>query len=220
MTSHSVHVFAGGREIPPDRTLDAGSPSLRIGADSGAELALASGIAVDVVVGDMDSISPSALAALEERGAEIRRHPVDKDATDLELALAHALDAGATAITVIGGGGGRLDHLLGNVAVIAALADHAAVTWILEEATGYVVVDSRTIETGVGATFGLVPIGGDAGGVTLTGARWPLADAHLRWGSSLGVSNEAVAPSIEVSVTSGTLLVIVDVRRDVPSTES
>ncbi len=197
--------------MSPRRIAAAGVPDLRIGADSGAELALAAGLAVDVVVGDMDSITERSLSDLTGRGAEIRRHPEAKDATDLDLALAHALDeAGAAEIVVIGGGGGRLDHLLGNVAVIAAAGSRAALTWILEEATGHVVADRRTIEMAAGTTFSAVPIGGDADGVTLQGARWPLEEAHLAWGSSLGVSNEAVATTVEVSLTSGTVLVIVD----------
>ena len=92
-----IIVVSGG--LAPDRSeigpLPAGA--FVIAADSGLEHAAALGLAVDVLVGDLDSVSTSALEAAEEAGVRVERHPVDKEATDLELALDYALALGATA---------------------------------------------------------------------------------------------------------------------------
>ncbi|MDE0288323.1 MAG: thiamine diphosphokinase, partial [bacterium] len=117
-----VHVLAGGEPMPARRLLDLGSADVVIAADSGAESAAAAGLAVDILVGDLDSITKRTLDELIDGGTSIEAHHPDKDATDLELALATALDRGADEIVVVGGGGRRLDHLLGNVAVVTSQA--------------------------------------------------------------------------------------------------
>ena len=89
---------------------------LVIAADEGFDNARSLGIHVDLLVGDLDSASPGAA----DQAPAVERHPVDKDETDLELALAAALNAGMTSVTVVGTIGGRVDHALGNLLVVAA----------------------------------------------------------------------------------------------------
>jgi thiamine pyrophosphokinase len=86
-----------------------------VAADSGAERALGLGLRVDVAVGDFDSTSEATMRAVEAAGARVERHPIAKDATDLELALAAALSFEPERILVLGGGDGRLDHILGEL---------------------------------------------------------------------------------------------------------
>ena len=204
-----VHVFAGGEPVSAKRIRGLSAPDLVIAADSGADLAAASGVTVDVLIGDFDSISPEALEAAGRRRTRIETHDPDKDATDLQLALRAALRMDAREIVVIGGGGGRLDHLFGNVAAITdpALAG-VPIHWITERETVYVVRTGHRIPIRPGSTFSLVPIGGDARGVTLTGSKWTLDDRTLRSGDTLGISNRALRPEISVSVRTGTLLLI------------
>src|SRR5689334_18888700 len=113
-------VFAGGD--PPPRELVAGldRSALVIAADSGLDHALALGFRADVVVGDLDSVTPDALAHARADGAEVELHPAEKDETDLELALRRAVALGMRRVTVIGGGGGRHDHLLANALVLGS----------------------------------------------------------------------------------------------------
>ncbi len=80
-----VHVYA---------TCYANLP-LVVCADGGATHALAAGVHPRVIVGDLDSVEPSVLAHWQGRGVEVVRHPVAKDETDLELAIAWAIDHGA-----------------------------------------------------------------------------------------------------------------------------
>ena len=206
-----AHVLAGGEPMPAQTILGLARADLVIAADSGAENAAAAGLFVDVLVGDLDSITERTLDAVVDGGTRIEAHHPDKDATDLDLALKTALELGADEIVIVGGGGRRLDHLLGNVAVITSRTlRHVPVRWELERETAYVVHTRRTIPVRSGSTFSVIPIGGDAHGVTLTGSKWNLRDAKLDAGTSLGISNIAVANKLDVEVGDGTLLVVVN----------
>ena len=183
---------------------------LVIAADSGAEHAPALGLTVDVLVGDMDSVDPTLLADLETAGCRIEHHPVDKDETDLELALGAAIRLGATSVTVITSAGGRPDHVMANA--LTASADRWADLLIdlrIDSSRAWVVHDRLDLDLPVGTTVSLLAVGGPASGVTTTGLRWQLVDADLTPGVGLGMSNEVGGSQASIRVASGTLLVIV-----------
>jgi thiamine pyrophosphokinase len=82
-----------------------------VAADSGLIAAEAAGITVDWVIGDMDSLDD--VRRLDKYPADrVLRYGHDKDYTDTELALALLRDQGCGETWLIGGGGGRTDHLL------------------------------------------------------------------------------------------------------------
>ena len=201
-------VVAGG-ELPDAERVEAlkraSPPDFLVAADSGADAALALGLRVDVIVGDFDSVSSQALAAAGRQ----RRHPVDKDATDLELALREARDLGAERITLIGGGGGRLDHFLGNLAVLGSedLAG-VAVDALMGKARLWVVRSRQEISGRAGQVVSLLPLGGPARGVHTSGLRWALSGETLSAGSTRGVSNEMTGSRATVSLEGGVLLAI------------
>ena len=117
--SPTALVFCGGgrvRRALPSDTDDA----LVIAADGGLAEAIRLDRRVDVLVGDLDSARPEDVARVTADGGAVERHDPLKDATDLELALDRAEREGAGRIVVAGGDGGRLDHLLGNLTLIAA----------------------------------------------------------------------------------------------------
>src|SRR5262249_51869666 len=111
-----VVVVVGGPERPAAVVVPSGATV--IAANGGVALAAELGLGVDLVVGDLDSLSAAGLAAVPR----VERHPEGKDASDLELALQAALGLGPERIVVVGGGGGRLDHLFGNLLLFAAEA--------------------------------------------------------------------------------------------------
>jgi len=202
-------VFAGGDPIPVAVATRLPVDALVIGADSGIEHARALGRRVDLAVGDFDSVSPEALAAAAEAGARVIRYPVDKDATDLELALDVAAARGVDRITVVGGHGGRLDHYLANALLLgsARFADIEIDGWFGD---AHVIVIRRhaRLVGHAGSLVTLLATNGPARGVTTTGLRFPLHQAVLLPGSTLGVSNELVGAEAEVSVGGGTVLSI------------
>ena len=113
-------VFAGGEPVDAEGAARLPDAVFTVAADSGVEHALALGRHVDLVVGDFDSADPAALDAAVAGGAEVRRYPAEKDQSDLELALHAARASGATHVIVVGGSGGRLDHFLANVLLLAS----------------------------------------------------------------------------------------------------
>ncbi len=180
-----------------------------IAADSGLAHLYALRLQPDVVVGDFDSVDPAHLERATAEGARIERHSPDKDATDLELALAVARDAGTTELTVIGVGGGRIDHHLAGLAV---LADPGWSTMRITALVGadriHVVHDHIALTGPTASIVTLIAVGGPAIGVTTTGLRWALHDARLSSTSTLGVSNEIVDSPATVSLRAGTVFAI------------
>lgn len=204
-----VVVVAGGD--PPDPSARAYVPRCAwvIAADSGVDHALALGLPVDHAVGDFDSVSPKGLQALAAAGTPIERHPAAKDATDVELALEIAALHRPLRLLLIGEAGGRLDHTLGILTLLAAPAYAGIeVTARLGTALVTVVRDRRSIHGSPGDLVSLIPVLGPGGGVTTAGLRWPLTDAVLEAGSSRGISNEFVGGTAYVRVVTGVLLAI------------
>jgi thiamine pyrophosphokinase len=207
-------VFAGGDPPRPPELHDVASARLVVAADSGVAAALAAGCRVDVVVGDLDSASPDTLRDAIDRGAEVERHPVAKNETDLELALGTARARGARDVLVLGAGGGRLDHLLANALLLAApgLAD-LRVRARIGDAEVVVVRDVAVVAGRPGDLCTLLALGGPALGVTTEGLRYPLAGDTLYPGSTRGVSNELVAHHASVRLTGGVLVAVLPEAR-------
>lgn len=206
-------VVIGGDGPDPAALAQLGPVDLVIGADSGFDHAVALGLEPHVVIGDMDSIDPAALGRARRDGVAVIERSPDKDETDTELALRHALDAGASAITVLAGRGDRLDHVLGVFAALAAphLDPVGSLgAWIGTDRV-HVARPTRAFVGRVspGTTVSLVPLAGDAHGVTTHGLRWSLADETLSGASARGVSNLATADEVRVTLRSGALAVVV-----------
>jgi thiamine pyrophosphokinase len=206
-------ILAGGDQ--PDPTLlDAHWPGWRaaalvIAADGGARHAASLGLPLHQVVGDFDSLSAADADELEAAGVTIARFPTNKDATDTELALLAALDAGATEIALLCTWGGRSDHAIGTLALLAHPRCGSAAVVILDEQTRTQLVRSGaaiTLRGEVGRIISITPWGGDAT-VSATGVRWPLNAAVLVAGSTRGISNVATATESIITVHNGAVLV-------------
>jgi len=193
-----------------DQAVPAVTGALVICADSGVDHARAWGLGVDLVIGDMDSVSADGLAWAEEQGADVDRHEPDKDQTDLELALqaAQRLSAGGH-VLVLGGAGGRLDHELANLALLTSprWSDLELTAWI-GTARVDVVRRHRSLIGVPGGVVSLLAWHGDATGVTTDRLKWGLAGATVRAGSAIGTSNEYEADRASVAVDRGVLTAI------------
>jgi thiamine pyrophosphokinase len=192
--SPTVVVVTGAAEL--DRLAVAAVPpdAFVVAADGGLDHARAAGLDPAVLVGDLDSISALGLAWATEH-AEVVRHPIDKPATDTELAIAHAVTYQPARILLIAGQGDRLDHAIAALGALGS-PDLAAVGeleawWGADQL--HVVHGPRTIELDLepGTTFSVLAMHGPVTGVTVTGARWPLDDDTLAPLVGLGVSNLA-----------------------------
>ncbi len=183
-------------------------PDVVIAADSGLHAVLAAGWIPDRVIGDLDSADPAAVEIAAEGGAVVDRHPVGKDETDLELALAAAVEAGATEIRVVVRSDGRLDHQLANLFALAKPDwSTAEVRADVGDHRVWVVRGERRLEVGIGQHFALLPIGGPAR-VTSHGIAFPLDDEMLSPFDGRGIANEATESVVSLTVSEGVVLVI------------
>lgn len=223
-------VVAGGALSDPDIRY-AHDADLIVAADSGASFLKKHNVIPDIIVGDFDSLSPSVLehfrtmkkGVRKERPVEVIKLPREKDKTDTEVALDIISDRGFSAALVVGGlGGFRLDHELANVFILEPYA---------KLGLDVVLCSTRSIIFGVhgvsdeyktpytarsfiglpGDWVSVIPLTSEVAGVTLSGLKFPLYEATLKRGSTLGVSNEMVKEKASISVTEGFALVVLTV---------
>lgn len=207
-----VVVVSGGAEPDVRVAIRLGRMDLVIAADSGLSHAALLGLNVSTAIGDFDSVAADVLDEAEARGVEIVPYPVDKDATDLELALELAVQRGATQITVVSGGpGDRLDHFLGEISVLTASFLTACQVSGWFGTTKVSVIRPLAALTVLGCPGDLVtllPITPETKGVSTTGLQYALTDATLHAWRTRGVSNVLLTDSAVVSLTAGVLLCV------------
>lgn len=207
-----VVVVTGGAPLDPAAVADLPDDAIFVCADGGLDWAKAAGLVPNVLVGDLDSVSAEGLAWADAH-AVVVRHPVDKSATDTELAIDHALSLGSRRLVLIAGPGDRLDH---TVAAIGALGspslDHldSVESWWGADRL-YVATPRRPVRLDApsGTTFSALAMHGPCRGVDITGARWPLAGADLDPLVGVGVSNQVLDAPVGVTIRAGVLTVIV-----------
>jgi thiamine pyrophosphokinase len=194
-------VFLNGAPDPPDLLRRvAGRADLVVAADGGARYALDAGVIPDLVVGDMDSLGEAAARAAEERGALLERHPIRKDKMDGHLAVLSVRERGATAADLLC----AVPHILlasERMGLRATMVAGWGQAFVLE-------AGSRTLFGNPQDSVSVFPFTGPATGVTLEGFSYPLENARLEIGDTLGFHNELVDGAGRVSVGGGTLLVI------------
>ena len=177
-----------------------------IAADGGFESLTSHGITPNLVVGDFDS-----LGSVPEH-PNVILSPVQKDDTDMMLAVRYGLEHGYKTFVINGGLGGRLDQTLANIQILAYIAENDARGTLYGQGVCVTAIKNGKIEFGPdmikGATISMFSAGGRAMGVTLTGLKYPLDNATLTSDYPIGVSNEFTGAPAVVSVRSGTLVII------------
>lgn len=197
----AVVVAAGA---PPDlRLLRAAGrvADVVIAADGGFSHARAAGLRVDVVIGDLDSLDQPLPA-----GVELVRHPRDKDATDLELALDYVASAGPAEVVLFGALGGRLDHMLATLNLLERYEFPLVLRGAAE--TLYVVRDQVTVPARLGDLVSLISLSPRCSGISTQGLHYPLRRGTLRRASTRGISNQVTSLPCGVEVREGKLLVV------------
>lgn len=187
---------------------------LVICADGGVRVVRTAGVTPHVVIGDLDSADPAMLAWARRRGVRFITYPREKDKTDTELAVEHALQVGAEDIDLHAVLGGRVDHALANIGLLIYVAGRGRRARILAGRAELFLADMQSfIPGGVRDLVSLIPLSDAVAGVTTQGLKYPLDDSLLRITSTLGISNEIVSLPASVRVRRGWLLVVVTHRR-------
>jgi len=178
-----------------------------VAADAAGEWCTMLGRLPDVVVGDFDSADPDEVDRLERLGVRIERHPADKDATDLELAVAVARKRWELPVCITAAFTGRLDHTLAALGLVLRAGRGARIAEPSWRAWPCCAGRPLSLDLARGTTYSILALE-RCEGVTALGGRWALEDASLEPLSGRGVSNEATGSGLQVSVRSGSLVVI------------
>ena len=177
-------------------------------ADGGTRHAVALGLTPNVVIGDLDSITGEERRKIENLGVEIIQHPTDKNETDLELAINHALTLHLVQILILAALGGRMDQTLANIAL---LSNSSLVTHNLRITDGveelFFCRDQAKVTGRSGDIVSLIPWQGKVTGVFTENLRWHLHHETLYPDKTRGISNEMTSDTATISITSGLLLI-------------
>ncbi len=215
MVPKLVLILADGpwpRAGPSKRVLN--EANLIIAANGGWAKARTYQIPVDLVVGDLDSLSPEEADVLASSGIQTHVFSRAKDRTDLEIALDYALSLGPKKVVVVGGLGGRLDHTLANTLLLEKAARIGVAIEIESEEERVFVVSDRLClkQVAEGDLISLLPISEVVEGVLTKGLRFSLEHESLARASSRGISNEITSVPAEIQIDRGLLLVVHQAR--------
>lgn len=185
-----------------------------IAVDNGLRFLYENQIRPTWIVGDFDTAAPELVDYYRKQtDIPIRTYNPVKDSTDTQIAIELALELKSTEITILGGTGTRLDHVLGNIQSLM-LAKKAGVDCRILDAYNRIrIIDGETIlkkKEQYGTYVSLIPLTTEVAGVELTGFKYPLTNyTFTSTGSaSLGVSNEITENIAEICMKSGTFVLI------------
>lgn len=204
-------IIANGElHLSSQLTIAAKESDLVIAADGGSKHCATLGRSPHFVIGDMDSIPESLLDKFQQDGVEIVKYPTRKDATDLELAMDLAEDQRATEIHLSGLLGGRWDMSLSNIFLLAQEKyQHIPTTLYGDRCIMHILPPGKHhFSPKPETSTSIIPLSGDAHGVTLNGFEYPLNNYTIPFGSTIGLSNITKDPQVEVKLKDGILLFI------------
>lgn len=204
-------IFANGRmEVPPTIIQRINHNDLVIAADGGTHHCKTLGLTPNIIIGDVDSLEPQEFINYQNAGIEIIKFPIHKDETDLELALHEALKREVTHVFIIGAFGNRWDMTIANV-LLAAQAEFSEITIHLLDGSQELTIlrgeGQIDISAPPGSILSLIPIAGDAQGVSTHGLEYSLNNETLYFGSSRGVSNVFINDLAKINIRKGILLI-------------
>jgi len=201
-----IIIFANGDLPDPDKAHALLRESdFIIAADGGTRHALALGLTPNIIIGDLDSLNVERLTF----NAEIIQSPADKNETDLELAIQHALTLNPEQIIIAAALGGRLDQTLANIALVSNVQRSTSNVRLddgIEEV--FFCRDEYTIKGTSGDIISLIPWQGEVTGIVTTGLKWTLQNEILYPQKTRGISNEMMNDTATIQIKSGLLLII------------
>ncbi len=183
-----------------------------VACDGGAHGLLKAERPPDIIVGDLDSLTPDDFKWADALDIPVERHPTQKDETDGELALERALQMGATRIMILGGHGGRMAMFLGNLKLLrschergidAVMIGHGESIRFLSPG-GELNLAGRT-----NSTLNILPIEGDAV-ISVAGTKWEAVETKLGHLTGRGLSNQIMQDGARVRCHEGMIVVIVE----------
>jgi len=201
-----IIIFANGElpDLEKARTL-LHEGDFIIAADGGTRHVLALGLMPNVIVGDLDSLPAN--FEISKFNDDVILYPKDKNETDLELAIQHALTFNPEQIIILAALGGRLDQTLGNIALILGLS--SSVLRLDDGIEEVFFCREQVLVNGAsGDIVSLIPWQGEVTGIVTTGLKWPLKNETLFPQKTRGISNEMMNDTATIQINSGLLLIV------------
>lgn len=196
-----------GRELIQENNYD-----VIIAADAGMNFLFANKLKPDIIIGDFDSVSSEALDYFKSnRGIEICMLNPEKDDTDTEHSVRFAIERGATDITILGGTGSRLDHVLGNIAVLGIGLEEKVPIQLIDKNNRIRMFNEDFIidkKTQFGKYVSLIPFNGSVHDLSINGMKYNVSNLQMGGFNSLGISNAIEDETAEISFEKGILIVV------------
>lgn len=204
-------VAAGGREERPELLKERLGPAGSfIAADGGYRLLGRLELPCHLLVGDFDTLGPDEVEEAARVGATVERHPPQKDQSDLELALAHAVALGADRVTLVGALGGEWDHCVANLlSPLSYLGSQGVWGRLLTADAEIYLCRQNVLVHSPGCRVSLQALSPQVTGLTLEGFQYPLNDAVLYRHQTLGLANHSISDQARISFQDGELLLTV-----------
>jgi thiamine pyrophosphokinase len=189
-----------------------GGFDLILAADSGMDFLYRNHLTPDIIVGDFDSVDSNALDYFRESAfVEFCELSREKDDTDTEFAIRDAISRGMTELTILGGTGNRVDHTASNIKLLGiGLEEDVAMELIDEHNRVRLLNAPVTIskQKQFGKYVSLIPCSEKVKDVTLTGFKYNLTDYTMGGFNSLGIGNEIVEETAQISFSDGLMLLV------------
>lgn len=201
-----IAIVANGSTENSEKTLNRiESFAYLVAVDGGCNTCYTLNLTPQLIVGDMDSITPE----VDAHYADVPKacFPCEKDETDLELALNYLFASDVEEVTIFGGLGNRVDHTLGNIILLSRFPGKV---YLESDAERLTVIDSSLeFPCSIGQTISLIPLNGPVSGIRTRGLKWPLDNSQLDK-MFIGISNVATQDRVKISVEQGDLLCIIN----------
>ena len=182
-----------------------------IAVDKGLEALNKLNIIPNYMIGDWDSIEKDILKKYEinKKIKMIKLNP-EKDYTDTHMALKLAINIGSTNITIIGGTGTRIDHMIGNIHILKETMEKGISCKIIDENNEIQLInkDVQILKDKKYKYISLIPLTDKVEGITLKGFKYSLTKESLTIGQSLGISNEQIEDIAKIEIDNGILIFV------------
>lgn len=188
---------------------------LIIAVDGGANHLYKMGIMPNYILGDLDSIDEEIRKYYEPSEVVFKKFPTKKDETDAELAVWLVEEEGLLGIDIYGALGGRIDHELANIQLLYYILERGMYPRIISENEEIYILknDEMNLKGNIGDIVSIIPIMGDARGITLANMEYSVEELDLKYSITRGISNVMEAEEAFINVRDGCMLVVRNIKR-------
>lgn len=193
-----------------DKEIRENKDSYIIGVDRGLDSLHSLQIHPNLVVGDFDSVDNGIRAIYAGSPGAIVLNP-KKDYTDTHVAVLEALKRKPARIRILGATGTRLDHVMGNLALLKLCLLQGVEAVIVDEHNRVRMIDRQfRIRKNLqyGKYISCIPFSDRVEGLTISGFQYNLEKATIIKEDTIGISNELREEEGFITLEKGYLLVM------------